>query len=237
MIWLLCIFSFLSQKSFHPDALYTSIQGSSVSSPLPSELNQPFTYLGEGSQIFAFESDDGNYVLKLFKKKHQKKTTFSRMVRHLLGKDWQQSNGKWEEKFTQTCARYQLAFSHLKEETGLIFLHFEETDPPLYTWVDKYKIDLSKIPFILQKKALLAPEYVKAHPLQKKEAEMALKEFFARRLEKGFSDPRQTLSKNYGFIGEKPIQIDVGKIDYFTGDKQAEIEKISAHVEEWISRF
>ncbi len=95
-----------------------------------------------------------------------------------------------------------------------------------------YQIDLSKHPFIVQKKATIAPEYAKEHP---EDARRALKELFQTRLDRGFSDPRQTLSTNYGFIDGRAIQLDVGKIERFEGDVEVEMAQIADRVDKWIA--
>ncbi len=236
-IFLICTFVMLyilSQKRFE---YYDEIpKGSEETAEIAPILNQPFFYLGEGSQIVAFVSSDGSTVLKLFKARHEKPYTFSRYIRNLGKKDWEQSHQKWKIKFGETSRRYKTAFTHLKEETGLVFLHFQKTPislPVTLKHRTSTTLDLAQYPFILQKRAILAPEYIKAHP----EGIQALKEFFRARTEKGFSDPRQSLSVNYGFIEGRPIQIDPGKIDTFEGDISLEIEKIHAHIDEWATHL
>lgn len=194
--------------------------------------------------MIAFVSEDNSCVLKLFKARHRKKATLSRTLAYMKRSkaDWQISQNTWKQKYQKTTHCYQMAFSHLQEETGLIFLHFEKTQTPLLvTLLDKaiYRIDISSLPFLLQRKAELAPSYFKRlqqqnAPEKLMEAKQALKDLFTRRIAKGFTDPRQTLSINYGFIGDKPIQIDVGKIAPFTGDKAEELKKIHDHIESWI---
>lgn len=239
-----------SPDHFDPNNLYQECNRA-AHSPLPpsiaASLDQPFTYLGEGAQIYAFVSKDGTLVLKLFKARHQSPFKLSRFLDHLMRSqtDWEVSHNKWRWKFKETNRRYELAFTHLKDETGLIYLHFAPTHEKLpVTLVDKYtyEVELSSLPFLLQKRVELAPDYFKR--LKKEgneqkitEAKKALKQFFVTRTEKGFSDPRQTLSKNYGFLEGRPIQIDVGKIEPFSGDLKDEITKIHAHIDEWVSRM
>ena len=201
-------------------------------------LNQSYTYLGEGHQMTAYASEDGHYVLKLFKATPRHHFKWRRLWRTPAQKRMEQI--KWKQSFADTCRRYKLAFIHLKEETGLVFLHFEKSQTPLPLTLKHKKtqtIDLSTLPFVIQKRAILAPDYFRQNPHLKEDGKEALKAFFTKRLSKGFSDPRQTLSKNYGFIGHTPIQIDPGKIEPFDQDPQRELEKIHAHVEEWVLRF
>jgi len=237
--FLIIAFIFLLVKEpFHPSDLYTEIpKGSEELTEMYPLFNQTFTYLGEGSQLIAFVSEDGTTVLKLFKKKHKKSFKFSRLLSSIT-KNRKQSQRNWSIKFQDTCRRYKMAFAELKEESGLLGLHLHHTKDPLIMMLSvhhkTYQVDLSKHPFIIQKRAILAPEYAKQHP---EEARRALKEFFRVRLERGFSDPRQTFSTNYGFIEGKAIQLDVGKIEHFEGDPSAEIAKIDDRVDYWILRI
>ena len=200
---------------------------------LASPFSQRYCYCGKGAQVIAFQSQDGHYVLKLFRAKHKKSFRFRKPLRWFK-KETPISRQKWKEKFEDTKRRYLMAFEHLQEESGLIFLHFEKTKDPLFVTIDGRKMDLASYPFILQKKATLAPCYLKANPEKKEEIIQQLRTFFKTRLDKGFSDPRQALSINYGFIDNRPIQIDVGKIEPFEGDKKEELRRIYSHIDEWI---
>jgi len=235
-----------SPGHFDPDNLYTDIQSSQEVTSTPP-LPQTFTYIGEGAQVYAFASENGELVLKLFKAEHNKTPKLSRILSHLKRSkaDWQTSHNKWKWKFEETTRRYNLALRDLKEETGLVFLHFEKTEEPLLvTLIGKYthQVDLAPLPFIVQKKAELAPAYFarlkEEGNLEKlTEAKKALKQFFVVRAQKGYSDPRQSLSVNYGFLGDRPIQIDVGKIEPFQGDLAEEMRPIHAKIDEWVKQF
>lgn len=248
MRWLLvfCLLNLCLLRShphFDPNNFYRDIKEKEQSTPLDLPLlRQPFTYLGEGSQMVVFGSEDGAYVLKLFKGKHKKRFKLSRFLskmKHPIA-NCRAEEEEWKFKFKETCRRYEMAFSHLKEETALVLLHFQKTGTPLpVTLIDKsaHRIDLSGLPFILQKRAVLAPEYFRKNPGKHIEAVQALKDFFVRRIHKGFSDPRQTLNINYGFIDDSPVQLDVGKIEPFQGDIDTELKEIHRRVDLWISRL
>lgn len=237
---LFCLSLLLLLKShtvFDHNDLYTEIGAAESDLTLPL-LRQRFTYLGQGAQMFVFGSEDGAYVLKIFKGKHKTRFKFSRILGQLMHR--QAAREEWRSKFADTCRRYEMALDHLKEETGLILLHFHKTQTPLpVTLIDKtaYQLDISPLPFILQRRAILAPEYFRNNPTKKAEATQALKDFFVRRIQKGFSDPRQTLSINYGFIGDTPTQLDVGKIEPFQGDAEAELKQIHARIDVWVSKL
>ncbi|MBS0629208.1 MAG: hypothetical protein JSS30_03160 [Verrucomicrobia bacterium] len=237
---LFCLGQLLLLKShtvFDHNDLYKEIGKTEADLSLPV-LHQPFTYLGQGAQVIVFGSADGVYVLKIFKGSHKTRFKFSRIWGQLVHK--KAAREEWRSKFTDTCRRYEMAFDHLKDETGLVLLHFQQTASPLpVTLIDKtaYRLDISTLPFILQKRAVLAPDYFRSNPEKKQLATQALKDFFVRRIEKGFSDPRQTLTINYGFIEDTPVQIDVGKIEPFRGDREEELKKIHARIDLWVSKL
>lgn len=236
VIFIVSFTYYLTKTHFNPYNLYKEIpRGSEETAEIAPLLQQRFYYLSQGSQMYAFVSQDGKTVLKLFKARHDKPYKWTRLFEKMKEKDWKQSRNKWKLKFQNSCRRYRLAFMDLNEETGLIFLHFSQTTVPLLvSLTDRYthSIDLSKYPFILQKRAVLASEYIRKNP----QALHDLKEFFVARTHKGYSDPRQTLSINYGFVEGKPIQIDPGKIERFEGDPQEEIQKIHKNIDRWALR-
>lgn len=249
LVLLLFSITSLWNTSF-PYAFYAKIEKVPSESPeLIAYLEQPFDFIGEGSQMVAFASRDGQTILKIFKAHHRRPFKFSRLLSNLQNPESKRviSTNKWDEKFRATCRRYQMAFEHLNEETGLLALHFKATNTPLQVQLkDKkgghFQIDLKNYPFVIQKRAVLLPIYlenlVKAGRIDEARAAIQrLKAFFVGRTLKGFTDPRQSLSVNYGFINGQPIQLDVGKIEYMPILKQhpdVEIKHIHNHVDAWV---
>ncbi len=250
---LFTLVAFFWNASF-PYNFYTCTEksiGQDRTAPIALYLQQPFDFIGEGAQVVAFGSQDGSTVLKLFKAEHKKHFKLTRFIHEMHNRKEQRirSLAKWQEKFRLSCYRYQMAFDHLREETGLIALHFQSTSQPLLAHLsnqagDRFELDLSDYPFVLQKRAVLLPAYlenlIQQNRIQEaKEAVMRLKALFVSRTRKGFSDPRQTLSINYGFVGDQPLQIDAGKIESSPAFKhfpEKEIERIHAHVDSWLLR-
>ncbi len=85
-------------------------------------LDQEFTYKAKGHHVYAFISQDGKYILKLFRY-HKFKPAFW----------WKLFSNKWREKkmnmkkerlqFLETS--HKIAFQHLKEETQVFYIHLE----------------------------------------------------------------------------------------------------------------
>jgi hypothetical protein len=111
-------------------------------------LDQPFTFLGSGSECFAFLSQDKKTVIKFFKLDYLRPVYF---FRGLFAEDHSKSAGTlssiypWlslpspfdslakrvlgmrEYRIARTFNSVKLSYDNLKEETGLIYLHLNPT--------------------------------------------------------------------------------------------------------------
>ncbi|MCK4935075.1 MAG: hypothetical protein KAR79_05760 [Simkaniaceae bacterium] len=179
-------------------------------------LSQNYSYLSSGSQSFAFESTDKEFVIKFFKgRKGKMKRTISKIF--LLNNKKQKSQNAMRDTFN-SCI---LSYLHLKEETGLLFLHLNKTKSTLPTlmFYDKlnreFQIPLDRFEFILQKKALSSQDMLLEY---KKNNDFTgaintiykLLNLTLARSQKGYSDKDPHLIRNFGFIGKQAIEIDVG---------------------------
>jgi hypothetical protein len=209
-------------------------------------FNQKFFYLGRGKQSFAFVSQDQKYVLKLFNNGPQRTIAF---LRYLPFCD--EKKEKLLDLLKKTFQSYEIAFQELKEETGLISLHLSPTFhlQKKVTLVDKlgieHCIDLDKTGFLLQKKATLV--YPKLLEFKREEdltsAQKAIEDLLdllILKCTKGISDSDPLIRTNFGFIGNKAVQIDVGP---FARDPQVvklenykdEMIRITTSLKIWIN--
>lgn len=192
--------------------------------PLEKIFSQKFHYLGNGAQCYAFISQDQKYVLKFFK------------MKHLLAKNWLCylpfnwiENYRFkkvtlrEKRLHDTFGAHKMAYDHFKEDAGLVFIHLNKTQylNKTVVLVDKRKkewlLDLNTTVFILQEKA--DPVYSRiSHLIESgniqgaKSAIQAVLHLAHSRCQKGFVDLDSGFNNNYGFVGNRPIQIDVGRI-------------------------
>jgi len=236
------------------DKLYAARVSGLDYSQLDSILSQPFHFLGQGKQMTAFESADGKYVLKFFNPmrplkgkwytswKQWKKCTSLKWISH----EWFQKKARLKKLFQ----RHRLAFDFLREETGLIFVHLfpsERINHLVHILDQKGKMHiffLNTTPFVIQKKATLVPVYLNDLLRQNKleEAKFAilqLQELFAKRLEVGVTDRIQTMENNYGFVKNKPIQIDIGRIQIDADLQKNSTEeklRILGNFQDWLSK-
>ncbi len=203
---------------------------------LKNVCTNSFTYLGKGSQAYAFQSQDGAYVLKLFKCYHLKPVTWLEEMQ-LFGflEDYKKSQLERRSKKTNhTLKSYQLAHDLIAEECGLIFLQIV---PSSYFHqevqiTDKigrtHTIDLAKHGFILQKKGdLLFPKFehwIKEKKLKKaKKLIQSLVSLIVSRSVKGVQDQDPDLHKNAGCIGTQALFIDVGGFHFKEEAKKPEV--------------
>ena len=182
-------------------------------SPPEALFNQEFTYLAKGTQVYVFASADGNYVLKFFR--------HSRFDPPLLHPERaEQRDAKRQAMLKST----HLAFTDLKEESGLIYIHLTPTVGRLGTvrlrdaLGTRYELPLDSYEFFVQKRAEgLYPHL--SHFIasgDKKGAQEALDAvlgLLVTRYEKGIKDYDATLHRNLGFVGNRPIFLDVGQFE------------------------
>jgi hypothetical protein len=186
-------------------------------------LDQRYTFLGRGGQCYAFESADGTSVLKLFKAHHMRpypwldKLPLPPFLSQLRSK-LNLARQKRLEVIFGSCA---LAFNEFREETGLLFIHLNKTThlKKQLTVVDKlgiaHTLDLDQTEFALQKKAELTlptlSRLIKENQLQRAKACIdSLLKLIVTRSQKGIADRDPIIKRNFGFINDQAVEIDIG---------------------------
>jgi hypothetical protein len=166
-------------------------------------LNQKFYLLGKGGQSFAFSSEDGQYVIKFLNQKQYK------------------SDHLYNRNRGITCI--YTAFQELKEDTGLLMIHFSSEKPlnQSVVLIDgckiAHKIDLDRVQFQLQKRMKMPFDLIKAAMNNGNEDEAKgyiaeLFNFVHKRLDQGILDNDSKLYTNYGFIDKRAYQLDCGQV-------------------------
>lgn len=209
--------------------------------PVPAEqqqiktiLGSRFTFLGEGAQAFAFESADGKYVLKFFKMRRFSPSTADYLCPHVVRR--RLKNLRW------VFNGYKIAYDHFQKDTGVVFIHLAKTDylKQSALLVDdtgkEHLIDLDKTEFVLQEKAeLLFDRLAKLNQSGDQQgaqqAITAVLELVKRRIDKGYADRDKGVTNNYGFVGDRPIQLDIGRL--YRGVKPGQLEHVQRRIEQW----
>lgn len=187
-------------------------------------LSQKFSYLGKGCQSYVFESEDGKYVLKFFKYQRLKEREWLKKFSFIPFIDAYQL-----KKNRRKCAKregvfksWKLAFDHLSQETGVVYVHLNKSDHLRRTVhiVDKvgvsYFLSMDDYEFMIQKKAQMLCDEIDAslkhnninyvNNLLKTLIDQVLSEY-----RRGFADNDHALMQNTGVFEGEPIHVDVGQ--------------------------
>jgi len=213
--------------------------------------SQPFFYLAKGSQAYAFISQDGEWVLKLFKYYHLKPIPWMDILTRppYIGDFIKAHLERRKKKAELTLSSYQIAHDLIPQECGIVYLQIEPSGCFHQTVrvTDKigrsYSIDLEKHGFMLQKRAYLIfptlDRWVKNGQLdQAKKFIHSLITLLTERCKKGVQDQDPDLHKNAGAIGIEATFIDVGSFHLNEHAKEnqvivRDIRKITRGLREW----
>lgn len=196
-------------------------------------LSKPLRYLGHGMQAIAFESDDRKYVLKFLTIQPIKGR---KIASYFIGSK-KLPSPKHENKVKRVMQMYVRVFREMKEEMGLIALHFQPTETRLgYCEVidregDCFQIDLDQTPFVLQYRGELLASVLSDKNNEKYQRLYKLfEDFLESRARKGYTDPNKAFKpENYAFINSQPAMIDPGNLVYSESQKinpEPEIQRV-----------
>lgn len=218
--------------------------------PHPELLSQPYYYYGCGHQCFAFISEDGQTILKFFKYADHAPPSWTAKIPLLNRiKSFRPCRIQyvlWKKE--RDFKGYMLAFEQFKEESGLLDLHLRPTtcEYPTLTLYDKlsirHQLDLNKVPFVLQRKAI--PAYTQfSHWIANGDIEKARRaiteilSLCSHRISQQIDDYDADFHSNLGFFKESPIYIDPGRFSLSsTPLPSAEFERLKSLLKTWFSK-
>lgn len=222
---------------------------------LLSVLNQNFNYLGKGCQFYAFESEDGKYVIKFLKHKHLRQFTWLKSLP--LPTKWR---ALAEKKITQRKERVdrlfsscRLAYLEMADLTGLLYIHLDRTPTLSKTLLIKdkvglrHKINIDEYEYILQKKAISVKEVFAKEALQPEQIQGRLKQLvrlIEARWERGICDRDRSFVQNVAFSAEedRAIFVDIGQFfkdpSILKEEEQIkDLKKRLGNLYEWTGRY
>lgn len=181
---------------------------------LKSILSKQFVYLGKGRQSFVFVSEDGKDVIKFFNSNY---FCLPVWLRHMA---FPNKELKKNRKLELYFKAHVLAFQKFKEESGLIAVHLPAQDhiSGFLNVKDKLgrsqKIDLAKVPFVLQKRMQPLSE---AFCEFRKNGQIHLGidkviALFKTRSDKRLGDEDYEVVQNVGFIEGQATLLDAGRL-------------------------
>jgi|ERR1700722_1367968 len=197
---------------------------------LQAVFSQPFYYLASGGQCYAFVSQDGRLVLKLFKMHNIRQYPFleRRSLPGILDLYRIKFLNVQKQKLDRVFSSSILAYEKLKDESGLLFLNLNPSDQfkdlkvTLYDKIGvQHHLDLAKIPFALQHKADPVFPTLRFHLMHKdisscKRTIDAIVQCLMARYQKGVVDLDPAVRRNIGLLKDKAITIDIGSFKQTT---------------------
>lgn len=187
-------------------------------------LRQSFTYLGKGAQSYVFSSEDDKYVLKFFKFKHLKPSLFVDMLPNIppFAAHKTKESARKTRKLNGVFAGYRLAYDVDRDESGLLFIQLNPShvNKPV-TLIDKIgltrPVDLGTVAYILQEKGktlrTVFTELMDKGDLSTvKERIGQIFDLYLSEYRKGIYDHDHGVMHNTGFVEDRPIHLDVGKL-------------------------
>ncbi len=212
-------------------------------------LDQPFQYLDSGRQCFVFESADKEYVIKFLNHERfymsdfLKKIPLPDILEIKRAKKIQTRTDRIENFFNS----FKIGYDLLKEETGILFMQlrptgcFEKKLKIKDVSKHEHEIDLNRVNFILQKRAdsMIYPYLSQLDETLFKEAIDDIVELVSSRIQKGIMDDDLNVEVNIGFLDQKPLMIDIGRLflDPNISEPQnygIELEKSTRFLEKWL---
>ncbi len=191
---------------------------SDESQEVESALSQPYRYLGGGGQCYAFVSEDGQYVVKFLKKKLFEMPSW---MEYFPFKE--KKVHKKQQRKHQVFSAFQNSFNDLSSETGILYVHWNASDhlnTPLSFCNEDGKVHMlamNNLSFVVQKKAELATARIDTL-IQQKNSEGAqaaidkLLQLHVTLSQKGYRNRDPNFRSNYGFVEDKAVIFDVGRI-------------------------
>lgn len=209
-------------------------------------LDQDFSYLGSGRQTYVFYSKDERYVLKLFRFHHLKASFLEEWLPPIapMTQYKQHLIHSRQKRLTRIFSSHRLAFDLNKDNSGLIFIHLNNTSTIkkdlLVTdrFNQLHSINLDQTVFVIQEKAVRTRERfielldngdvkaIKSHIKQ-------LFDMYVSEYKRGIYDRDHNVIYNTGFIGDRAVHFDVGKMIRDESIKDPHIHKLDLEKIAW----
>jgi|GEM_PF-2272322 len=187
---------------------------------------QPFRWLSKGFQAYAFESQDGEFVIKFFQQKRLRDQPFKdHPIEYLFSKSFRERAEFIKNHRQEIFWSSKISFEEIPEETGILFVHLNRTDNLLHgvrivdSQGQSYKIKPGNTTFLIQRKATYVLPTI--NELMKKGdvagAKARLDQIFDLLItlaKKQIVDGDYALirNNNIGFIKNRAIYIDTGHL-------------------------
>jgi len=208
-------------------------------------LSTPYTYLDRGKQTYVFVSRDGDYVLKLFDARCLLSGPYPLLIPI--------SAEGCKRRLKQVLKGYLNAFHSIPDDAALAYFQPAADVSYSHSVILKdrfgftHELNLSEVPFALQRKALQTREAVSVH-LKKGNVNKAVEQLnqivdlYVEGYRKGLIDGDHNVMYNTGFVDGRSVRIDVGRLRFDEGIKDPKAYRkdlnqvFIVRVGEWLQR-
>lgn len=187
---------------------------------------QPYRWLSKGLQAYAFESQDGLYVLKFIQQQRLQNSSFKTHPFHyLFNKDFRNEMAEKQRHRQEIFSSTKFVFEEIPNEAGFIYVHLNRTEGLFNSMKlvdvrgETHKVRPDETSFIIQRKATYLQPTITAHVAKNDiaGAHARIDQIFALLLtlaKKDIADGDYALirNNNIGFLKDKAIYIDTGHI-------------------------
>lgn len=200
-------------------------------------LSKQYSWLGQGRQVVAFLSEDGKYVLKIFKFKRLR-TAYS-----------EHAEEKRIRRIEKLFSGYHLGYTEDTENTGLIYVHLNKTNDLNKTIIVKdrlgfsHQIDLDTHAFAIQEYATMTKKMI-SDLLTKGKLDEAIErinqlfDLYLSEYNKGIVDADRNVMSNTGFLGNRAIRLDLGQLRKEKTDYRDDLEKVAfTRIYGWVLKY
>lgn len=222
---------------------------------LDTLLQGNYHWVGQGHQVYVFASEDNQHVLKVFKFKRLRPSLMLHYLSYVpLVSDYV---ARYEKKrlnrFDKLFRGHKVAYEDDSEHTGILYAHLNVTDhlKRSVTVEDKlgrsYVLDLDATIFVIQEKARMTKDVFKellnaGNVSLVKQRIGKLLDMYVAEYRLGVIDQDHNVMSNTGFVGDRPIRLDVGQLQRSEAIKDPEVymrdlRKIThVRLEKWFSK-
>lgn len=221
---------------------------------LEAMLDQSFSYIGKGAQSYAFLSQDQRYVIKFFKFKHLKPNWLVNILPDIFPfHEYKTQNiARKERLFNSVFSGYKLGYDVHREESALLFIHLNKTSylkrqVKVFDKIGRsHDIDLDQTIFVLQENVTSFRTTLQ-EALARKDLQRAAEKIdrmlslYLSEYEKGIYDRDHGVLHNTGFIGERPVHLDLGKMSRELNMRdpktaQTDLALVVAKIQKWLDQ-
>jgi len=188
-------------------------------------LKQPFSFLGYGHQTYVFVSQDQKYVLKFFMKDYLQRAWYLNIIPPIAPfKRFVIYSGKSKQyRMERLLNGYAVAYHLNRENSGLFYLHYGSEQPLncLVCLVNKlgvtHYLNSDDFIFAIQERVVTTREELikllrEKNIVRAKKRIHQLFDLCLSEYQHALLDHDHNLVDNTGFIGEKAIRHDLGKL-------------------------